>query len=39
MDSALAVRFVDELKSIVGEEYVYSHPEDLLVYEYDGSIA
>ena len=38
MDSALAVRFVDELKSIVGEEYVYSHPEDLLVYEYDGSI-
>ena len=38
MDSATTVRFVDELKAIVGEEYVYSHPEDLLVYEYDGSI-
>ncbi len=38
MDSAITVRFVDELKAIVGEEYVYSHPEDLLVYEYDGSI-
>jgi glycolate oxidase len=38
LDSATTVRFVDELKAIVGEEYVYSHPEDLLVYEYDGSI-
>ena len=39
MDSALAaVRFVDELKAIVGEDNVYYHPEDLLVYEYDGSI-
>ncbi len=33
-----AARFLDELKAIVGEEYVYYHPEDLLVYEYDGSI-
>ncbi len=37
LDSA-AARFLDELKAIVGEEYVYYHPEGLLVYEYDGSI-
>ncbi len=30
--------FIDRLKDIVGEEYVISHPEDLLVYEYDGSV-
>lgn len=30
--------FIDRLKSIVGAEYVIAHPEDLLVYEYDGSV-
>ena len=30
--------FVRELQAIVGEDDVISHPEDLLVYEYDGSI-
>ena len=37
LDSA-AARFLDELKAIVWEEYVYYHPEGLLVYGYDGSI-
>ena len=37
MESVAAARFLDELKAIVGDEYVYYHPEDLLVYEYDGS--
>jgi glycolate oxidase len=30
--------FIQHLQSIVGEEDVLFHPEDLLVYEYDGSI-
>ena len=30
--------FIDRLKAIVGADYVISHPEDLLVYEYDGSV-
>ena len=30
--------FLSLLQDIVGEEDVISHPEDLLVYEYDGSI-
>jgi len=30
--------FLNELRAIVGAEYVISHPADLLVYEYDGSI-
>jgi glycolate oxidase len=30
--------FIQQLKAIVGDEDVISHPEDLLVYEYDGSI-
>ena len=33
-----AQEFIDRLKSIVGEQYVIAHPEDLLVYEYDGSV-
>ena len=33
-----AHEFIDRLKSIVGAEYVIAHPEDLLVYEYDGSV-
>jgi glycolate oxidase len=31
-------QFIQQLQSIVGEEDVLFHPEDLLVYEYDGSI-
>ena len=31
-------QFIEELKAIVGPDYVISHPEDLLVYEYDGSV-
>ena len=31
-------QFIDRLKAIVGDDYVISHPEDLLVYEYDGSV-
>ena len=30
--------FLDELRAIVGEDYVIDHREDLLVYEYDGSV-
>ena len=30
--------FIEELKEIVGIEDVISHPDDLLVYEYDGSV-
>ena len=30
--------FIDRLKAIVGDDYVIAHPEDLLVYEYDGSV-
>lgn len=33
-----AQEFIDRLKFIVGERYVIAHPEDLLVYEYDGSV-
>ena len=29
--------FLEQLRDIVGRENVISHPEDLLVYEYDGS--
>ena len=31
-------QFIHHLQEIVGEEYVIYHPEDLLVYEYDGSV-
>ena len=31
-------RFIRKLESIVGREYVIHHPDDLLVYEYDGSV-
>ena len=31
-------RIIDELKAIVGDEYVIHKPEDLIVYEYDGSV-
>ena len=30
--------FIEQLAGIVGAEYVIAHPEDLLVYEYDGSV-
>ena len=30
--------FIEELEEIVGIEDVISHPDDLLVYEYDGSV-
>ncbi len=33
-----ARRFIKRLESIVGREYVVHHPDDLLVYEYDGSV-
>ena len=33
-----ARRFIKKLESIVGREYVIHHPDDLLVYEYDGSV-
>jgi glycolate oxidase len=31
-------RFLKDLEGIVGEENVVSHPDDLLVFEYDGSV-
>ncbi len=31
-------RIVSELKSIVGDDYVVDLPEDLIVFEYDGSV-
>ncbi len=31
-------RSIRKLESIVGREYVIHHPDDLLVYEYDGSV-
>ena len=31
-------QFIEDLREIVGERNVISHPDDLLVYEYDGSI-
>ena len=31
-------RFIEAARRIVGEEYVIYHPDDLLVYEYDGSV-
>ena len=30
--------FIERLRSILGEENVISHPDDLIVYEYDGSV-
>jgi len=30
--------FLEQLRSIVGQENLFSHPEDLLVYEYDASV-
>ncbi len=30
--------FIKKLEAVVGKDYVIHHPEDLLVYEYDGSI-
>ncbi len=30
--------FLDQAMAIVGDEYVIHHPDDLLVYEYDGSV-
>jgi glycolate oxidase len=32
------LQFIQQLRAIVGDEYVVSHPDDLLVFEYDGSI-
>ncbi len=32
------LEFIQRLQDIVGSEYVIYHPEDLLVYEYDGSV-
>ena len=34
-----AEQFIQQLKAIVGEAHVVSHPEDLVVFEYDGSVA
>ena len=34
-----AAQFIQQLKAIVGEAHVVSHPEDLVVFEYDGSVA
>ena len=34
----VTANFIEQLRAIVGEEDVISHPEDLLVYEYDGSV-
>ena len=31
-------RFLKDREGIVGEENVVSHPDDLLVFEYDGSV-
>ncbi|MBI4339582.1 MAG: FAD-binding protein, partial [Chloroflexi bacterium] len=31
-------RLISELQRIVGKRYVIHHPDDLLVYEYDGSV-
>ena len=31
-------RFIKRLESIVGQENVIAHPDDLIVYEYDGSV-
>ena len=31
-------RLIEELKSVVGDEYVIHLDEDLLVFEYDGSV-
>ena len=31
-------RLVKQLEAVVGKDYVLYHPEDLLVFEYDGSI-
>ena len=31
-------RIIKDLEAIVGKDYVMCHPEDLLVFEYDGSI-
>ncbi|MEK7806562.1 MAG: FAD-binding protein, partial [Chloroflexota bacterium] len=32
------LQFIQQLRAIVGDDYVVSHPDDLLVFEYDGSI-
>ena len=34
-----AEQFIQQLKAIVGDTHVVSHPEDLVVFEYDGSVA
>ena len=34
-----AEQFIQQLKAIVGGAHVVSHPEDLVVFEYDGSVA
>ena len=34
-----AEQFIQQLKAIVGDAHVVSHPEDLVVFEYDGSVA
>ena len=36
--TSVAGRFLEELRVIVGSENVIHHPEDLLVFEYDGSV-
>ncbi len=35
---ALEMSIVNELRAIVGDEHVVHKPEDLIVYEYDGSV-
>ena len=35
---SIDARTVKKLRAIVGKDHVIHHPEDLLVYEYDGSI-
>ena len=32
------LQFIQQLKAVVGDDNVVSHPDDLLVFEYDGSI-
>ena len=37
-DSRVFKEFLTRLQNIVGEEHVVFHPDDLLVFEYDGSV-
>ena len=38
VSTGAARRLLDEFRAIVGDENVIHHPEDLLVFEYDGSV-